>query len=127
VVVDGCWHWAAPGAGLRVSGGLFYVIGTFGVTMKLNVPWNDKLAALPAHGAESARAWANFVARWGLWNHVRGAAAIVAAALLMLALTGCSRYSECAPPAPSRSFKLPERLSQTGLYTAGDAAKRIED
>jgi uncharacterized membrane protein len=127
VVGDGCWHWAAPGAGLRVSGGLFYLIGTFAVTMELNVPWNDRLAALPAHGAEAARAWAEFVASWGLWNHVRGAAAVVAAALLMLAMTGCSRYWECAPPDTARSAKLPERLSQTGLYGVGDPARIAVD
>jgi len=85
VVVDGGWHWSTPGSGLRVGGGLFYLLGTFAVTMKLNVPWNDTLAALPAHGAESARTWAQFVASWGAWNHVRAAAAVVAAALLTLA------------------------------------------
>jgi hypothetical protein len=112
---------------LRVSGGSLYLIGTFIVTKDLNVPWNEMLAALPTHGAESARAWAKYVAGWGAWNHVRGAAAIVAAALLMLALTGCRRYGECAPPDTARLAKLPERLSQTGLYAAADPTKIAAD
>src|SRR3954470_22162925 len=32
VVVDGFWRWSMPGSGLRVSGGLLYLIGSFGVT-----------------------------------------------------------------------------------------------
>lgn len=122
VVVDGFWHWSAPGSGLRVSGGLVYLIGSLLVTKELNVPWNDMLAALPSQGAESARAWVRFVSSWGAWNHLRTAASIVAAALLMSALSGCSRYWVCSPPDTSRLAKLPERLSQTGLYD-GDATK----
>lgn len=35
---------------------------------------------------EAADRWARFVADWGAWNHVRGAAALIAAAMLTVAL-----------------------------------------
>src|ERR1044071_2503870 len=56
--------WSDPGAGLRLAGCLGYVIGTFAVTMKLNVPRNDALAALGADTADAAAYWARYLGEW---------------------------------------------------------------
>jgi len=53
---------------------------------QFNVPRNDALAALDPANAESVRLWAEYVAGWTLWNHVRTIAAIAATILLMIAI-----------------------------------------
>ena len=120
LVVDALARWYAPHSGLRLAGALLYLVGGLWVTRELNVPWNDALAAVQPHDKEAAGRWLEFVAGWSLWNHVRGAAAALAAAVLTLAFSGCSRYWHCSPPDATRQAKLPDRLSQTGLYRALD-------
>jgi len=63
-----------------------YVVGSFGVTMAFNVPRNNALERADPTGASAERLWADYLVSWTRWNHVRTAASIAAAALLMLAL-----------------------------------------
>ncbi len=65
-----------------------YLVGTILVTIVFNVPRNNVLAAVNPASAEGARVWTNFVSTWTAWNHVRTAAALVAAALLTIGLCG---------------------------------------
>jgi uncharacterized membrane protein len=69
-------------------GGALYPVGTIGVTMAFNVPRNNALAAADPDSPEAATLWNRYVAEWTAWNHVRGAAALGAAASLAIALTG---------------------------------------
>lgn len=78
--------WTGSGAACRVAGGVLYIVGTFGVTMRGNVPLNDALAAVAPASAEGAALWTRYLARWTAWNHVRTVAALVAAGLLSIAL-----------------------------------------
>jgi uncharacterized membrane protein len=79
-------HWERPGSGLVLMGVLFYLIGTFLVTMVFNVPLNDALAAvLPSDPAATGR-WADYRSRWTTWNHVRTIAALAAMVLFVIAL-----------------------------------------
>jgi uncharacterized membrane protein len=73
-------------AALVLAGGALYIVGTIGVTIARNVPLNDRLAALHPQGADVAGRWDDYVTNWTAWNHVRAAAALVAAALLTIAL-----------------------------------------
>lgn len=73
---------------VRTAAGLLYVVGCFGVTAAFNVPRNERLAKLDADGAEAAAYWPAYVREWQRWNHVRCAAAIVAA---VLAASGLGR------------------------------------
>src|SRR6188768_581436 len=116
LVVNALARWSAPHSELRLLGALLYLVGSLWVTKELNVPWNDALAAIQPQGKDAARRWLAFVAGWSLWNHVRTAATLAAAAVLTLAASGCSRYWECSPPRATHQAQLPERLSQTGLY-----------
>lgn len=86
LAVSTLFAWGAPGAAYLLAGGLLYVIGTFLVTMVFNVPLNNALAAVDPTGAEGVRLWTVYLSRWTAWNHVRTAAALVAAALLMIGL-----------------------------------------
>ena len=77
---------AADGATwIAIAGAMLYVIGTFAVTMGINVPLNNRLAALDADRRESWPVWRDYLARWTWWNHVRTAAAALASLALTLA------------------------------------------
>ena len=43
------------------------------------------MAALKPESAEAARLWASYLVRWTLWNHVRGAASLLATAAFAMA------------------------------------------
>jgi uncharacterized membrane protein len=75
-----------PARGWLIAGGLLYAGGTFLVTIAFNVPRNDRLAKLDPASADAPRVWAEYVAGWTAWNHVRTAAALAATAALTLAL-----------------------------------------
>lgn len=59
-----------------------YLVGTFGVTMALNVPLNNRL--LGAH--DKGAAWRAYWRPWTAWNHLRTFAGVVATALAAVGL-----------------------------------------
>ncbi len=67
-------------------GSISYLLGSFLVTMIVNVPMNNRLAAVNPMSSEAARVWANYLTNWTTWNHVRTVAALVAMALLVVGL-----------------------------------------
>jgi uncharacterized membrane protein len=77
--------WSDAGSGLRLAGCVVYVVGTFAVTMLFNVPRNNALAALPSDTADAAAYWARYLGEWTWWNHVRTAAGMAGALLLIAA------------------------------------------
>lgn len=86
LAVASLFRWHAAGAGYLLGGGALYVVGTFVVTMTLNVPRNNALDALDAKSADSAKYWAEYLSSWTAWNTVRTIAALLAAAALIAAL-----------------------------------------
>jgi len=105
----------ARGWSLELAGSLLYLLGCVLVTGARNVPYNEALAGLLPESEGAGPMWHEYVARWSMWNHVRGASSLVAAALFILSLTGCSRYWECAPPDTEKLAQLPNELSKTGI------------
>jgi len=75
-----------PVALLRLAGALLYGVGTFGVTIVRNVPLNEALARAAPDSAEGAQLWARYRIDWTFWNHVRSAAGLLAAAVLIVSL-----------------------------------------
>ena len=62
---------------------LLYVVGCFGVTMVLNVPLNNQLAATsPTDGHVF---WQTYLKTWTLWNTVRTASSALAAIVFVAA------------------------------------------
>ncbi len=78
--------WGHPSATFFLGGALFYLVDTILVTMLGNVPLNDQLAAVSATDPAARDVWGHYVSRWTAWNHVRTAAAMVAALLYSLGL-----------------------------------------
>lgn len=64
---------------------LLYVVGCDGVTMALNVPLNNALAATTPGTPEAATQWSRYLGEWTLWNSVRTAACFVSAILFVAA------------------------------------------
>ena len=93
VVIAALLRWHAPGAAFLLLGGALYVIGSFLVTALCNIPLNDALASVVPTAPESAGQWANYVANWMIWNHVRGIASLAATAALIIAMVRNARLA----------------------------------
>lgn len=65
-----------------LAGAAVYLVGTFGVTMALNVPLNNRLLA----DHDKAAGWRAYWRPWTAWNHVRTVAGIVATVLAAVGL-----------------------------------------
>jgi uncharacterized membrane protein len=87
LIVAATIAWGESYAVALVAGSALYLAGTIGVTMACNVPRNNALAAATPDGANGAGLWARYVAEWTAWNHVRTAAALLAAASFAIALS----------------------------------------
>jgi uncharacterized membrane protein len=68
-------------------GGLFYLFGTFGVTMVRNVPRNEALAKANPQSTEGQALWSRYLSEWTFWNHVRSIAAFLALAAFVYAVS----------------------------------------
>ncbi|MEM1281611.1 MAG: anthrone oxygenase family protein [Cyanobacteria bacterium P01_H01_bin.152] len=79
-------QWEQPGAAYWLAGALLYVIGTVGVTIAGNVPLNDALAVVNPDSPEGTLLWTRYLTDWTFWNHVRTAAALLAATLFTVSL-----------------------------------------
>lgn len=78
--------WSDAGSGWRLAGGLLYLVGSIGVTMRCNVPLNNRLMKVTADSAEGATFWAHFLKAWLPWNHVRTVSCIAGTVCLMLGM-----------------------------------------
>ncbi len=80
------FQWQQSIAVYWLTATLLYVIGTIGVTIACNVPLNDALATVTPDSVEGATLWTKYLTDWTFWNHVRTAAALLAATLYAIAL-----------------------------------------
>lgn len=83
--------WERPGAMHLLAGSAIYLLGTIAVTIMFNVPRNDALASVESTSIDGATLWAAYVVSWTAWNHVRTAAALIAAAAFISGLPRLSR------------------------------------
>jgi uncharacterized membrane protein len=85
MAVASALRWTQPESYVLIAS-LFYLVGSFGVTIMFNVPLNDALAIVKPGSSEGESLWANYLINWTFWNHVRTIASLVAAALFTIAL-----------------------------------------
>lgn len=86
LAVAAFFRWGEAGAIYLVAGSLLYLVGTIVVTIGLNVPLNNALAAVAPNSAEGAGLWTRYIVSWTAWNHVRTVAALTALASFIMAL-----------------------------------------
>jgi uncharacterized membrane protein len=85
LAVSALWTWDEGGAGLRLAGGLCYLIGSFGITAAYHVPRNNAIDVLDPDHESSPAKWSTYLAEWVPWNHVRAAASTASLVLLVIA------------------------------------------
>jgi uncharacterized membrane protein len=78
--------WTPGGHAWLYIGAAFYLLGIMGVTIAINVPMNDALAAVDPASAEGANVWTTYLVDWTRWNHVRTIAGIGSCLAYILAL-----------------------------------------
>ncbi|HEY5820082.1 MAG TPA: anthrone oxygenase family protein [Mesorhizobium sp.] len=69
-----------------LTGAVLYIAGSIIVTMAINVPLNNALAASDPNSAAGATLWAGYLDRWVFWNHIRTLACTGALAAFIAAL-----------------------------------------
>ncbi|MEZ0354684.1 DUF1772 domain-containing protein [Mycobacterium sp. SA01] len=74
VGVAALMQWRLPGSGWLVAGAVLALV-PFIVTIVVNVPLNDRLAA--------SLTWQDYYRTWTAWNHVRTVAALAGSALIL--------------------------------------------
>ncbi|MFJ8965132.1 DUF1772 domain-containing protein [Lentzea sp. NPDC102401] len=62
----------------RIVGGLAYIVGSFLLTMIVNVPMNNRLER-----TDDAY-WPEYLRTWTIWNHVRALACLASMVTLLL-------------------------------------------
>jgi uncharacterized membrane protein len=90
---------AAPAWFARAAA-LAYIIGGFGLTLAVNVPMNEALAAAatPVATAAAFELWTGYSVPWTAWNTARTAFSFISFGLLLMALMGEGRRP-LRPPA----------------------------
>jgi uncharacterized membrane protein len=109
-VLAGFFPWGEPKSFLLLAAGLLYIVGSFGITVALNVPRNERLARMSAESADAAAYWPRYVREWLFWNHLRSAASVAAAGCAAAALTymRANVPLQCLDSPPSRLGRADE-------------------
>jgi uncharacterized membrane protein len=81
------WTWSQPGSIYILLGVLFYLLGSFLVTILFNVPMNKTLDKVKPDSNDAAKLWAKYLTNWTAWNHVRTLSCILGTLSYILALT----------------------------------------
>ncbi|HLA95648.1 MAG TPA: anthrone oxygenase family protein [Pyrinomonadaceae bacterium] len=83
--------WNTAGSAYLLAGVVIYFVGSFVVTMALNVPLNNALDAADPTSFAGEGVWNNYLRNWTFWNHVRTVASLASMTLLILALIDRSK------------------------------------
>lgn len=78
--------WSGPGAIYLLAGSVLYLVGSILVTILVNVPLNNALAAVKPESAEGAKIWSRYLSSWSVWNHVRTTGSLAAMASFIIAI-----------------------------------------
>lgn len=77
------WNAASP---WLITGALLYIVASLGLTIAFNVPLNNELVAVSATDPLAVEVWQRYLTDWTFWNHIRTAASLASAAVLMIGL-----------------------------------------
>jgi uncharacterized membrane protein len=86
VMLTSLARWHSPGSVYLLVGGALYLVGSLLVTAVCNVPKNNALASVVPADSDSAGLWADYLASWTTWNHVRTVASLASLSSLIIGL-----------------------------------------
>jgi uncharacterized membrane protein len=72
---------------LRLAGAVSYLLGSLAVTIRFNVPLNDRLDEVSGTDPRADRHWKGYLRPWRRWNHVRTLSSTAACLALIASLT----------------------------------------
>jgi uncharacterized membrane protein len=84
--------WTSTPSPYLLGGAVCYIGGTWLVTAFGNVPLNDELAAVEVDDPEASKIWDRYLDRWVALNSRRTGAALLAAVLFSIALSGAGWF-----------------------------------
>ncbi|TCM45884.1 DUF1772 domain-containing protein [Kribbella sp. VKM Ac-2568] len=98
----------SPGRWWLLAGAALYLVGVMVLSIAVNIPLNDKLAALDPNSAAGAAEWLNYLAKWNPANNVRAVACLLGVIAFGLALNaGVGSQSNSAPTEHQTSLQHP--------------------
>lgn len=85
-----------------------YVVGGLGLTMAVNVPMNETLAAavVPTETAAAEQMWSDYSGRWQTFNQIRTLASFLSLGLTTVALVALGRGSDKTRDSKTQSSDL---------------------
>lgn len=86
LMINSLLHWDQPNAINLLVGSVFYLLGSFLVTVVYNVPLNDALTKVDAENEKKVTVWKKYMVKWTAWNHVRTATSFLASGSFILAI-----------------------------------------
>jgi uncharacterized membrane protein len=86
VMITALARWHPPGSVYLLVGGALYLVGSLLVTVVFNVPKNEALASVAPTDPDGVGLWADYLASWTTWNHVRTVASLASSSSLILGL-----------------------------------------
>jgi uncharacterized membrane protein len=85
----------SPGKWWLVAGAALYLVGVIVLSFAVNIPLNDKLAAIDPNSAAGAAEWTKYLANWNPANNLRTLAS--ALAVIAFGLAGWQAPQQAAP------------------------------
>jgi uncharacterized membrane protein len=86
LTVFALFAWDERFAPYLLAGSALYLVGTILLTIGYHVPRNEALAGVEPHSTDAESHWTRYLSGWTIWNHVRAASSLAAAAMLTIAL-----------------------------------------
>jgi uncharacterized membrane protein len=112
----------SPGKWWLVAGAALYLVGVIVLSFAVNIPLNDKLAAIDPNSAAGAAEWTKYLANWNPANNVRTLASALGVIAFGLALASGS--GSTTRSAPTHQTNTQVQLPNPGWQAPPQAAPR---
>jgi uncharacterized membrane protein len=98
-----------PGKWWLIGGAALYLVGVIVLSFAVNIPLNDKLAAIDPKSSAGAAEWANYLSAWNPANNIRAFACVLGVIAFGLALAaGTSTPKSTGAPQSVRAAGAPQ-------------------
>ena len=97
----------SPGKWWMVAGAALYFVGVIVVSFAVNIPLNEKLAAIDPNSAAGAAEWTKYLSNWNPANNIRTLTSALAVLAFGLALTAGANSTPRSAPTQQPQMQLP--------------------
>ena len=100
-----------PGKWWQLAGAALYIVGMMVVSFAVNIPLNDRLAAIDPNSAAGAAEWLSYLAKWNPANNLRAVACALAVISFGLSLNAGSSQPTTTASQPTTA---PQQVTNPG-------------